>query len=109
VSLEEEQARPDSLYHWYRKLLALRHARPELHAGAQRILCDDASSVLCILREDGSRRTLLMVNLGDTAARPVLDGSAIDTASWSDLLNGGAAQPLDRVLQPMEVRAIGTR
>ena len=80
-----------------------------MHAGAQRILCDDASSVLCILREDGSRRTLLMVNLGDTAARPVLDGSAIDTASWGDLLNGGAAQPLDRVLQPMEVRAIGTR
>lgn len=28
VSLQEEKADPNSLYHWYRKLLALRHARP---------------------------------------------------------------------------------
>jgi glycosidase len=108
VSLEEEQARPDSLYHWYRKLLALRHARPELRAGEQRILCDDASAVLCILREEGQRRTLLMVNLGATAARPMLDGSLTDTASWDDLLDGGPAPPLDQPLQPMEVRVIGT-
>jgi hypothetical protein len=50
-----------------------------------------------------------MVNLGATAARPMLDGRLIDTASWDDLLDGGPAPPLDQPLQPMQVRVIGTR
>ncbi len=80
VSLQEERAKPDSLYHWYKKLLALRHARPEISAGSQRILCDDDSAVLCILREDGAQRTLLLVNLGKTAARPKLGAPDSSTA-----------------------------
>jgi glycosidase len=107
VSLEEEQARPDSLYHWYRKLLALRRARPELREGSQRILCDDASAVLCILREDGARRTLLITNLGDTDAQPALDPALLG-ASWSDLLGGGSAQSVDATLHPTQVRILGT-
>lgn len=107
VSLEEEQAKPDSLYHWYRKLLALRRARPELREGSQRILCDDTSAVLCIQREDGSRRTLLIANLGDTDARPALDPALLG-AEWTDLLDSGAAQPLDTSLRPMQVRILGT-
>ena len=109
VSLEEEQARPDSLYHWYRKLLALRHARPELREGGQRILCDDASAVLCILREQGARRTLLLVNLGHTDARPALDPALTGDTPWVDLLDGGAGAAVDTVLQPMQVRVLGTR
>jgi alpha-amylase len=109
VSLEEEQARPDSLYHWYRKLLALRHARPELREGSQRILCDDASAVLCILREQGARRTLLLVNLGHTDARPALDPASIGDTPWGDLLDGGAGAAADTVLHPMQVRVLGTR
>lgn len=108
VSLQEEQARPDSLYHWYRTLLALRRARPELREGSQRILCDDGSAVLCILREDGSRRTLLLANLGNTDARPALDPALLG-AGWTDLLGGGAAQPLDASLHPMQVRILGSR
>ncbi|MHB1058727.1 MAG: alpha-amylase family glycosyl hydrolase [Rhodanobacter sp.] len=108
VSLEEEQARPDSLYHWYRKLLALRRTRPELREGSQRILCDDASAVLCILRESGARRTLMIVNLGDADARPALDPALSGGASWSDLLGDGAAQPVDAVVHPMQVRILGT-
>ncbi|WP_426700857.1 alpha-amylase family glycosyl hydrolase [Rhodanobacter sp. Col0626] len=107
VSLEEEQAQPGSLYHWYRKLLALRRARPELREGSQRILCDDASAVLCILREDGPRRTLLIANLGDTEARPVLDPALLGDASWFDLLGDGK-QPVDASLHPMQVRILGT-
>jgi glycosidase len=107
VSLEEEQARPDSLYHWYKKLLALRQARPELREGSQRILCDDDSAVLCILRQHGSRRTLLIANLGDTDAKPALDPALLDGASWSDLL-GDAAQPVDGKLHPLQVRILGT-
>ncbi|MEW9624407.1 alpha-amylase family glycosyl hydrolase [Rhodanobacter geophilus] len=108
VSLQEEETRPDSLYHWYRRLLALRHARPELRQGSQRILCDDDSAVLCILREDGRRRTLLLVNLGKTEARPRLDPALAAGPAWVDLLDGGKPAPVDAVLRPMQVRIMGT-
>jgi len=108
VSLQEEQARPDSLYHWYRKLLALRHARPEIGGGSQRILCDDDSAVLCILREQGGRRTLLLVNLGKIAARPRLGTGIADDMHWVDLLDDGKPGAADAVLQPLQVRILGT-
>lgn len=108
VSLQEEEARPDSLYHWYRKLLALRHARPEIGSGSQRILCDDDSAVLCILRGQGEGRTLLLVNLGKTAVRPRLDPKFADGAAWIDLLNGDKPAAPDAVLKPMQVRIMGT-
>ncbi|SFS13441.1 Glycosidase [Dyella sp. OK004] len=108
VSLEEELARPDSLYRWYRQLLALRQARPELREGDQRLLCDDRSDVLCLLREQGSRKTLLLVNLGRTDAKPALP-PAITGIAWSDLLHSGSAHPADEMLHPMQVRVLGTR
>jgi alpha-amylase len=108
VSLEEEQAQPDSLYNWYRKLLALRKARPELREGIQRILCDDDSSVLCILREEGGRRTLLMVNLGRNDAMPRLDSALVNGTAWQNLLGGTDTGPIDAILHPMQVRLVGT-
>jgi alpha-amylase len=109
VSLEEELARPDSLYHWYQQLLALRHARPEISDGSQRILCDGGSAVLCVLREQGERRTLLLVNLGETDARPDLDPRFVAGTAWVDLLDDAAAAAPDAVLHPMQVRIVGTR
>ncbi|EIL93919.1 alpha-amylase family glycosyl hydrolase [Rhodanobacter sp. 115] len=108
VSLQEEKARPDSLYHWYRKLLALRQARAELREGSQRILCDDNTTVLCILREDGSQRTLLLVNLGKTDAKPRLDPKLTRATTWTDLLGNHATTSPDATLQPMQVRIVGT-
>ncbi|MBE1160785.1 alpha-amylase family glycosyl hydrolase [Dyella acidiphila] len=108
VSLEEEQAAPSSLYQWYRQLLALRQGRPEWREGGQRILCDDDSAVLCILREAGNRRTLLMVNLGHTDAIPRLDPGLIGGNAWTDLLGGGDAGSIDAILRPMQVRLVGT-
>lgn len=107
VSLQEEQPRSNSLYHWYKELLALRHARPELREGSQKILCDDDSAVLCILRTQGDRRTLLLVNLGKTAAKPRLD-AMLTTGTWTDLLDDGKSGSIDAVLQPMQVRIMGT-
>lgn len=109
VSLQEEQARPDSLYRWYRRLLALRHARPEIDRGAQRILCDDDSAVLCILREQGARKTLLLVNLGKRDARPRLDPAFVRGTAWTDLLDASAPASPEAVLKPMQVRIVGTR
>lgn len=106
VSLEEEEKQPDSLYHWYRTLLALRQARPELREGSQRILCDDDTAMLCILREEGGRRTLLLVNLGKRDAKPTLDPRIVGQTAWHDLLQGNSR--LADVIPPMQVRLFGT-
>lgn len=109
VSLEEEQARPDSLYHWYRRLLALRKSRLEWREGSQRLVCDDASTVLCILRENGPRRSLLLVNLGKDDARPRLDQSVADSGPWVDLLDPDAMVSPNASLAPMQVKLLGAR
>jgi glycosidase len=106
VSLEEEAARPDSLFNWYRTLLALRRQRPELRRGDQRMLCEESAEVLCLLRSQGDRHTLLMVNLGRNDAR----ATAPVGAGWIDLIGrepADSAAPL--LLRPLEVRIFGTR
>lgn len=109
VSLEEEERRPDSLYHWYRKLLALRQARRELHMGDQKILCP-TGPVLCILRSDGPRQTLLLVNLGVSDARPELGENIPRLApDLIDLFEDKPAASADASLKPMQVRLLGTR
>lgn len=107
VSLQEERADPGSLYHWYRKLLALWHARPEIRGGDQGIPCGDDTPVLCILRTEGDARTLLLVNLGKADARPELDPKLV-AGTWVDLLDSGGHAPPDAVLHPMQVRIMGT-
>ena len=102
-------ADPNSLYHWYRKLLDLRHARPELSEGSQRLVCSASPGVLCVLRQKGQERTLLMVNLGTDSARPVMAPDAGGSMDWSDLLHGGNASPANIVLRPLQVVLLGTR
>ncbi|MGH8155683.1 MAG: alpha-amylase family glycosyl hydrolase [Rhodanobacteraceae bacterium] len=109
VSLQEEKPEPDSLYHWYRKLLALWHGRPEIRDGSQRILCDDNTAVLCVLRTQGNVRTLLLVNLGTTDAKPKLAPQLVEGTRWVDLLDSGKpAPPATVVLHPLQVRIVGT-
>lgn len=107
VSVEEEGVDPHSLLAWYRDLLALRAARPELRRGSQRLPCDDDAPVLCVLREDDGARTLLLVNLGGVAAGPALE-PGLAAAGWTDLLEGGDVDAAGLVLPPMEVRVLGS-
>jgi glycosidase len=107
VSVEEQRNQPDSLLAWYRKLLALRQARLELRSGEQRLPCDDASAVLCVLREAGARRTLLLINLGADAAKPALE-TALAGATWTDLVVGGKVDATKLKLPPMSVRVLGS-
>lgn len=109
VSLQEERAEPDSLYHWYRKLIALRRTRPSLSEGRQRLVCSASAEVLCVLRRKGGQRTLLMVNLGAKSARARLARGVQGHRAWRDLLRGGPVSPAHLVLRPLEVRLLGTR
>ncbi len=110
VSVEEQRGNPDSLLNWYRRLLALRRQRAELRRGAQRLPCPDDGPVLCLLREADGQRTLLLANLGTSAARPRLE-PALAGAAWTVLAAGDAdaASPAGASdeLPPMGVRILG--
>jgi len=106
VSLAEQVGDPDSLYHWYRGLLALRQARPELRRGAQRLLCESDVAVLCVLRGEGEGRSLLLANLSDGPVRPTLDEPP--GGVWTDLMQGGGVDLEGLLLEPMQVRILGT-
>ena len=106
ISVEEQDKDPNSLLNWYRRLLHLRAARPELRNGDQRILCEERRTMLCVLRTDGNAQTLILANLG-TAPEAVPS----QAGSWVDLLaeSGGAVDLAKLQLAPMEIRVLGTR
>jgi len=111
TSVEEQEGDPGSLLNWYRRLLSLRQARPELRHGTQRLPCDDGGPVLCVLREADGQRTLLLANLGD---RPAVARLATDQPEqrWHDLLaepaSTDAIDPAQLSLPAMGVRILGT-
>ena len=111
VSVQEQDDNAASLLNWYRHLLALRQQRPELRHGTQRVLCDDAGKLLCILRETDGQRSLLIANLGDATAVPAFGKDGVD-AKWIDLLATGpgaaASTSATLPLPPMTVRLLGT-
>lgn len=104
VSVEAQTGDPASLLNWYRTLLDLRASREELRAGDQRLICPDSPALLCVLREKDEARTLLLVNLGGSAARAPL-GSL---APWKDLIGGEPVPGDTLMLDPLEVRVLGS-
>jgi glycosidase len=106
VSLAEEQDKPDSLYAFYRALLALRAARPELRQGDQQLLCDDGSTAVCVLRSMDGRKVLVLANSGAAAVRPALLAMG---QGWVDLLDRDrAVDPAMIELSPYGLRVLGT-
>jgi glycosidase len=107
VSFAEEQGKPDSLYTFYRTLLALRAARPELRQGDQQLLCDDGSTAVCVLRSMDGRKVLVLANSGAAAVRPSLPAMG---RGWVDLLDSDRTiDPAAIELAPYGLRVLGTR
>lgn len=70
VSVEAQQADPGSVWHAYRRLIALRGALPALHSGDFTLLDAGARAVLAAQRSYADERVLLLANLS-TRAVPV--------------------------------------
>ena len=116
ISVAEERGNPRSLLSYYRRLLALRRARPEIRSGTERVVGAKAAGVLAVLRSLPSAASLLVVNLSDSAATAVVPGDSLPAGLAArplrDLLTGRSvrrsAGTLRVALTPWEVTVIGT-
>ena len=85
VSVDEQDARPDSLLNRYRTLAALRRTHPALVAGSQTVIQGDAK-LLIVERRLGDARLMVVSNL--TALPVTYTGAGSD---GRDLIGGGTA------------------
>jgi alpha-amylase len=113
VSVEEEAKNPDSLLNFYRRLLRIRAARPEIQTGRQLVLDPASARVVCFLRAQGAARTLVALNLAATPAkvifRPDEAAAAGLNGRWVDLLHDRRpVDPQKLELAPFEVLVAGT-
>src|SRR3546814_6937376 len=67
LAVDVQEARPDSLLHWTRRVLALRNGSPALRAGAIQFL-EGPDELLLFERTHGNERLLCAFNLGNRAA-----------------------------------------
>src|SRR3546814_12862272 len=67
LAVDVQEARPDSLLHWTRRVLALRNGSPALRAGAIQFLAGP-DELLLFERTHGNERLLCAFNLGNRAA-----------------------------------------
>jgi glycosidase len=72
VDLASAQADPGSLWHLYRSLIALRHARPALATGeaARPAVAGGGDGALALLRTAGGARVLFVANFAAAASGP---------------------------------------
>lgn len=102
LNVEGESADPRSSLTLYRRLLALRHDHPALHAGAMTLL-DTPLPVVAFLREAGGERFLTALNLSagaQTVALPALGRGAIALSTTLD--REGTADLASLALRPNE-------
>ena len=90
VSVEEESRDPQSLLAFYRRLLQIRARRPEIQSGRETILDSGAADAVCFLREQGTARTLVAINLAAepaTVTFPASDQTGQFAGPWVDLMH----------------------
>ena len=99
INLEDELADPDSVFHYYRRMIALRKQTPALVYGSFAV--QTAPDELFVYqRKDGERSYQIVLNLSDRAVPYVTQG---------DLLIGNCAATEKERLQPYEARVYRIR
>jgi glycosidase len=115
ISVEEEERDPASLLSFYRRLLALRRARPELVSGDERVVATDRPDVLAVLRTTTGHASVLLVNLADSATTVVVQDEGLPEmlrgSRLKDLLSGAlegrAGLTVQVNLSPFGVKLLG--
>lgn len=65
ISLEEEQNDPNSLWNFYRRMIAIRKANPVISNGIYKTLSNDNEKVFTFMRYTDEKKLIVAVNLSD--------------------------------------------
>jgi oligo-1,6-glucosidase len=83
INAEAALADPQSVFHHYRQLIALRKQHPVLVRGRYELLLPDHPHVFAYLRDDGIHRVLILCNFsGQAQDLPVSDLPDMTGAQW---------------------------
>ncbi len=85
-SVEAQRADPDSLYHFYRRLIALRKQFPALVSGMTQPLTFEPRAILAYLRQTREQTVLVVLNFSRRKMRFVL-GGGLARGDWELLLS----------------------
>jgi len=111
VNAQAERADPDSVFHHYRRLIALRHEEPAVALGDfTMLLADDPQVYACLRRLEGTE-VLMVANVsGEPAVAAVPDAAAWARAELV-LTNAPApaADATELALEPWEARVLRRR
>ena len=86
VNVEAQQSNPSSLYHWMRRMIALRKRNRVFGRGKFEFLHPDNTSVLAYLREDADTTILCVANLSRFAQPAQIDLSKYIGATPVEML-----------------------
>ncbi|OXS58915.1 glucohydrolase [Cohnella sp. CIP 111063] len=106
INVEKELEEPDSIYHHYRKLIALRKNNPTAVYGAYDLILPEHKQIYAYTRTLGEDRLLVIANLSAEAAASGLPDSVIYSSAELLLISGesGDRNLRDLRLAPYEAR-----
>jgi alpha-glucosidase len=106
INVEKELKEPDSIYHHYRKLIALRKNNPTAVYGAYDLILPEHKQIYAYTRTLGEDRLLVIANLSAEAAASGLPDSVIYSSAELLLISGesGDRNLRDLRLAPYEAR-----
>lgn len=104
INAAAEHDDPDSVFHFYRRLIELRHTEPTVALGDFTMLLADDEAVYAFVRRLEGTELLVLGNFTGQEQAPILE----DTAAWAGaelvLGNYPGTAPIDASLRPWESR-----
>ncbi len=73
ISLEEEKQDPNSLWNYYKRMIATRKANPAFIDGSYKTIGNDNEHLFSFIRKDAEQTILVAINLSDKEAEAVID------------------------------------
>jgi oligo-1,6-glucosidase len=108
INAKDAVANPDSVFHYYRRLIALRHDEPVVAYGRYALLAPKHEQLFAFTRTLDDEELLVLANFSASA----LDPATLLDSSWSDaslVIANYPEGPATGVLRPWEARVLRRR
>ena len=99
INVRRQLADPESVFHYYRKLISLRKRYPVFLDGSFTLLCPDSPDIFAYKRENGKEQLYVVCNFSAQEADFVLE---TDFSAMQCLISNYPEQALPEKLRPYE-------